>query len=243
MTGLAGAIALLTRVPLPRNAAPNLGNGVAWVAAVGGLIGLLAGCLYAVLLLALSPLVAATLTLATLVLATGALHEDGLADAADAWGGGTTRTETLAILSDPHHGTYAVAALVLLLAMRIGALAGFDPSAAVLLLPVVHAVSRAAAVVMLAGTKPARDHGLAALLRSEMSGRGTVATLVLTTLALTVGLAGVRSLAIFAVAAAVVWAVRTVANRRIGGVTGDVLGATQQLTETALLILLGAWTL
>lgn len=234
MNELRAAIAFLTRVPV---SAPPEATAIslAWFPVVGALIGLAGALAYAVALLVVPPVLGAALATAALVVLTGALHEDGLADSADAWGGGSTREDALRILDDPAHGTYGVLALVLGLLLRVSAVAAMTPAAAVLILPAAHALTRAAMVGVLATTPPARSTGLGAHY-AAIASRRTLAAALAGALIIGFGLAGLASAAFAAVAVAGAWLVRRLGMRAIGGVSGDVLGATQQVTEVAILV-------
>jgi adenosylcobinamide-GDP ribazoletransferase len=210
-----------------------------WFPVVGALVGLLAAAVYVTASLVLAPTLAAALAVATTVLVTGALHEDGLADAADAWGGASNREDALRILRDPTHGTYGVLAVVLSVVVRVAALASMAPAMAIAVLPAVHAVSRGLLVGLLRTTPPARDDGLARALSTSSSALSGALALAVTA-ALGIGLLGFWFIPAAVVAIAVGWLVRWLAMRRIGGVTGDVLGAAEQLAEVCLLILLAA---
>ena len=239
MTGLGAAVTLLTRLPVGVPATPTPHRALPWFPVVGAVIGLVAAAVYAAGSLAMSPFLAGALTVATTVLLTGALHEDGLADSADAWGGATTREQALRILRDPQHGTYGVLALALGVVVRVAALASLTPIAAVTILPVVHAVSRGALVPLLWVSPPVRRDGLASELAPQVSVGDVVLALVVM-LAIGGSLVALWIIPAALVTAATVTLVRSVAMRRIGGITGDILGAAQQLVEFALLVLLAA---
>lgn len=227
-------MAFLTRVPV--SAPPEaIATSLAWFPVVGAIIGLTGALSYAAALLVVPPVLAAALATAALVVLTGALHEDGLADSADAWGGGSTREDALRILDDPAHGTYGVVALVLCLLLRVSAVAAMTSPAALIILPAAHALSRAAMVGVLSTTPPARSTGLGARYAAFAS-RRTFAVALAGALVVGLGLMGPPALAFVAVAGAGGWLVRRLALRSIGGVSGDVLGATQQVTETAMLV-------
>jgi adenosylcobinamide-GDP ribazoletransferase len=231
------AVTFLTRVPLPVTApTPSM---LPWFPVVGALVGLLAAGAYALASFAVPPLLAAALAVAASILITGALHEDGLADAADAWGGASNREDALRILRDPAHGTYGVLAIVVTVVVRAAALGSMEPALAVAILPPVHAISRGVIVGLLSTTPPARDDGLARAVTTSSSTIGA---------ALAIGVTAVLGIGLlrawFVPAAALVIAagllVRWLATRRIGGITGDVLGAAEQLAEGCLLILFAA---
>ncbi|MDP4025111.1 adenosylcobinamide-GDP ribazoletransferase [Methylobacterium sp. NEAU 140] len=198
--------------------------------------------------LGLGPFLAATLAVATLAAMTGALHEDGLADVADGFFGGTTRERRLEIMRDSRIGAYGGLALILATALRIGALATLldrtGPAAAAALL-LAAALSRVAALAPMALLPPARADGLSAGVGRP--GAGTLAAaggtgLVLALLALPLGLpwSGVVLMILLSSLAAL--GLTRLAAQKIGGQTGDVIGACQQAAEIAALLGLVAAT-
>jgi adenosylcobinamide-GDP ribazoletransferase len=237
------ALRFFTRAPLaaPAGGAPLDINRIAWAAPVAGLAVGLAGALVLALAarLGLPPLICAGLATAALIFATGGLHEDGLADAADGFGGGATRADKLAIMRDSRIGAYGAVALALSLILRVAALAaaldgGLWRAAMALLL--VAALSRAGALTPLALLAPARADGAgAAAGRLETAalaaawGAALVIAFALGLVALGVAHCLVAALASGAGALAIV----LLAQRQIGGQTGDVAGAAQQCAEIA----------
>ncbi|TXL73055.1 adenosylcobinamide-GDP ribazoletransferase [Vineibacter terrae] len=191
-----------------------------------------------------APWLAAVVGLLTGVVLTAALHEDGLADTADAFGAsGVDRARRLEILRDSRIGTYGALALVFSLLLRLAALAqvavvaGTGP--ALLALGAAHAVSRAAMVWPILCTMPARADGLGASLGRPAAG-SIGWTLVIGGGIAFVALLGVSALAAIAappLALALAAGMTTMARARIGGYTGDTLGATQQVVEIAVLVL------
>lgn len=191
--------------------------------------------------LGLPSLVCAALALGALIAASGGLHEDGLADVADGFGGGTDKAAKLAIMRDSRIGAFGALALGLSLILRVGALsalldhgAGF--AAAGLLGAAV--ASRAVVLAPFVWLAPARSHGLGvglARLPAQTLWRASAAALAI---CLLLGLAqlGVwRALAALALAFAAGAGLCALARRQIGGQTGDVGGAAQQLSEIAFL--------
>ncbi|SOB99278.1 cobalamin-5'-phosphate synthase [Rhodobacter sp. JA431] len=228
------AVVLLTRLPAPRlpDPAPRLGEA-AWAFPLAGLVlGVLAS---AVLALALAfgvpPSVAAGLALGAQVMMTGALHEDGLADCADGFWGGFTRERRLEIMRDSRIGTYGVAALVFSLGLRwqaLAFLAGFSPIVASAALIGLAMSTRVTSVALMATMPTARDNG--------MGHRATGVTPVVLAGAMALGIAGplLLGLPLFAIVLAetlAALAVARLAMQRLGGQTGDVLGAAQQCAE------------
>jgi adenosylcobinamide-GDP ribazoletransferase len=240
LRGLRAAVSFLTRVPAgpPRSEPSDLARGVPWFPVVGALVGLVLAGTYAAFLTVLPSLPASGVTIGVGLLLTGALHEDGLADSADALGGGRSREEALGILKDPAHGTYGVLAIVLSVVLRIAALAGLDAWTALAILPGAHALSRGAAAAVMGWLPPATDEGLGASY-AAITSRGEVTWAVVATLA--VGLISLGGWVVLAIPLAVLAAgiVALISVRRIGGITGDVLGAAQQAVEVVL-VLLGA---
>ncbi|KQP34274.1 cobalamin biosynthesis protein CobS [Methylobacterium sp. Leaf469] len=192
--------------------------------------------------LGLGPFLAATLAVATGVLITGALHEDGLADVADGFGGGTTRERRLEIMRDSRIGAYGGVALVLALALRIGALATLldrTGSGAALALVLAAALSRTAALAPMVLLVPARRDGAAASVGRPGRPAVAVAGALALTLALLGGLLGLPVggvLLMLLLSGLGALAVTALARRRIGGQTGDVIGACQQMAEIAALL-------
>jgi adenosylcobinamide-GDP ribazoletransferase len=237
------AAAFLTRLPIRPSAPaalPALARAARCFPLVGLGIGLAGGVVYALAVeLGLPPLPAAVLAVAATVLVTGALHEDGLADTVDGFGGGHSRDDKLRIMRDSRIGAYGVIALVLMLGAQVAALAALSDSGDVAAsLIVAHAASRALLVPVMHLEVAARSDGLAA-----SAGRPTAAVALW---ALGLGgllaliFAGLDGLLATAIAAAIAWGMVRLARRQIGGITGDVLGAVQQGAAIALLLTLVA---
>jgi adenosylcobinamide-GDP ribazoletransferase len=242
-TDLQVAAAFLTRLPIrsgDTGGLSALARASRCFPVVGLGIGLLGGLLYALAVaLDLPPLLAAIIAVAATVAVTGALHEDGLADTADGFGGGRDRDHKLEIMRDSRIGTYGVIALVLTLGARVVALASFeDDGDAVAALILCQAASRAFIVAVMQRAPLARSDGLAAA-----AGRPTRATMLWALGlggAIALAFAGIDGAAAMIAGAAVAWVIAQLAQRQIGGITGDVLGAVQQGGEIAMLLTLVA---
>jgi len=232
---LLGAAQFLTRVPVRLAGAPQLARTVVWFPVVGALIGAFVGGV-AVGLGELVPTpVAAAVAVLVGVLVTGAFHEDGLADLADAVAGGWTPERRLEILQDPRHGTYGVAALCGSVVVRILAVGVIGPAAAFGGLVAAHALARGAAVAAMGGVPLARQDGLGAgYARSVGPGRAFAGALVALIIAAVATGWWVAALA--AAAAVGALAVAWIARRALGGITGDVLGAIEQVAECLALV-------
>jgi adenosylcobinamide-GDP ribazoletransferase len=237
---MAEALMLLTRLPVPVRLTRPRGAGASWAWPLAGaaVASLAATVSAAATATGLPPGLAAGLALAALVLLTGALHEDGLADTADGLWGGQTRDRRLEILRDSRIGTYGVVALVLGLGLRWQVMAALAADPGVLAAAMVAAacLSRATMAGVAWALPHARPDGLSAATGRPPAGAVALASAL--ALALALGLAGPVAL-LAALAAALASAVLArVALARIGGQTGDILGASQQLAEIAGLIAL-----
>ncbi len=243
------AAQLLTRLPLPRLAGvapearrshasrcyPLVGAGVGLIAALGFAV---AGWL------ALPPFAAALAALTLSILVTGALHEDGLADVADGFGGGRDRARKLAIMRDSRIGSHGVLALILVLATRGGSLAVIAESpdgswAAAATLIAAHSLSRAGLAPIMWALPHARSDGLAAA-TGRPGGADALAALAIGVVAAALLLEPARAVVAVLAVAVVQGGLALQARRQIGGATGDVLGAAQQLGEAAVLLVVCA---
>ena len=239
------AVALLTRCPVPgwaHRGGPAIAQAFALFPWVGFGLGLVCGGAWILAQAAgVPPLVAAGLTIGLLCLLTGALHEDGLADCADGFGGGRDIAHKLEIMRDSRLGSYGVIALILSLVVRITALASLSPLTGAVALTVALVLGRTAMPAVMISLPPARTDGLGA----GLGPAGRIAV----TLALVGGISLATALlfpfalpALAALPAALLAAllIRTIARRQIGGFTGDVLGATEQLVQVTVLVVLAA---
>lgn len=234
------AIGLLSRLPMPMIAGPMRGASTAWA---WPLIGAMIGAVAALVAVAAGALgatagVVAALVIGTQVMLTGAMHEDGLADTADGLWGGWTKERRLAIMKDSHIGSYGVMALLILGLLRWSALSVVLAQGGGVALVAVAALSRVPMVLLMAALPNARAGGL-----SQSVGRpnARIAAAALT-IGVTIGLLllGLQALWLALVIALPCGALALIARAKIGGQTGDILGASQQLAEAAALATLAA---
>jgi adenosylcobinamide-GDP ribazoletransferase len=248
---LAHCVRFYSRLPVPAlpweqnaHALPSFPRLVRVIPLAGLFIGLVpAVVLGCALLLDLGPWLAAILSVGAMVLATGALHEDGLADVADSFGG-PTREKRLEIMRDSRIGSFGASALFLALALRIGALATLasriDGGAVLAVVLLVASLSRTAGLMPLVFLSPARRDGMSQAvgqparetfwLAAGIAGGiavvlGALAGLPPIGVALTLVLSGLSGVALTGFA-----------SRHLGGQTGDIAGAAQQVAEIAALI-------
>lgn len=239
LNDLRAALALLSRLPLPPPAHYPVPPAVwAWPLA-GALLGAMAAGGGALALAAGLPTgVAAALVLGLGALITGAMHEDGLADSCDGLWGGWTRERRLEIMKDSHIGSYGVMGLILVTLARwsaVVALIGAGDWAAIIAAAV---LSRAPMAALLAALPNARGTGLSAAVGRPGAGAALAAVAVACALAL--GLVGGAALPAALAVAGGTLALGALARAKIGGQTGDILGASQQLAELAALAMLAA---
>jgi adenosylcobinamide-GDP ribazoletransferase len=240
--GFVIAARYLTIVPLPDCApadAMALGRSAAWFPIVGVLLGLgLAGG-DRVLSWLFPPILAALLTVTAWKLVTGGLHLDGLADSLDGLMG-RDRAERLQIMRDSRIGVFGAVGLILTLLLELTALAGLPPGLRWRALVAVPAVGRAAPPLLAWVFGSARGDGQGAAFARGTGRRGAgLAALLAFGIALFVlGAAGVAA---FGFAAAVVIAVAIFLAARLGGLTGDSLGAAVELAELGMLLAVAAW--
>ncbi|MDY0881408.1 adenosylcobinamide-GDP ribazoletransferase [Dongia soli] len=233
---LLAALGFFTRLPVRAPAIP-LSEAVRAFPLVGALVGLIGLLAYIFALrLGLSVLLAAVLAVTATAVLTGALHEDGLADLADMLGVRGDRERKLAVMRDSTIGSYGVLALVIATLFKVGAIADLAvlPQVASAMISA-HVLSRAVLPVAMRSLPLARPNGLAVHAGKPPAdsmywalGLGVVIVL----------LVGGPGAAIVATVSALVTAflVAKLAQRHIGGYTGDVLGAIQQVVEVAVLI-------
>ncbi|TGQ39799.1 MULTISPECIES: adenosylcobinamide-GDP ribazoletransferase [unclassified Mesorhizobium] len=231
-------LVFFTRLPLP--GADFRGRSLAgaiWAAPVAGIaVALISAVLYAVgtrLGLAAGP--AAALALAAALLATGCLHEDGLSDVADGFGGGKTREKKLEIMRDSRIGAYGACALGISLLIRWSVLSQFATPAQVLFgLIAAHAASRGLLGALMHLLPPARSDGLSAGAGAVSAETAVLGGVLGAVALLALGPGG--AVFAFALLGLLFFAFRTLCLNQIGGQTGDTVGALQQLGEIAILL-------
>ncbi len=226
------AVQFMTRLPVPGwvgHGPGQLERAARYFPLAGLLVGALGAAVLGTARVGLPPLVAAGLAVAAVAALTGALHEDGLADTADGLLGGWTRDDALRIMKDSRIGAFGAAALVLALGLKVAALAGLPALAWV----ASSAASRLAPVCVMALLPYARQ--VDAKSAAVAAGPGGLAVAALCGL-LPLLLLGWRALPALVLAAALTVGLALWFRRRLGGYTGDCLGAVQQVTELGILL-------
>lgn len=231
------ALMLLSRLPAGRlpDPAPRFADA-AWAFPLAGLaVGAMAALVLTLALAAgLPATVAAGLALTTQIALTGGLHEDGLADLCDGLWGGHDRARRLEIMRDSRIGSYGALGVVLSVGLRWAALAAIpDPATALI---VAAMASRTAPVALMAWLEPARSDGLGHA-AAQVGGLRVAVAFILGLVPLVLFAQGFAAAVLAALA---VTGLALAAKARIGGQTGDVLGAAQQIAEIAVLLTLCA---
>ncbi|MEN1785180.1 MAG: adenosylcobinamide-GDP ribazoletransferase [Bacteroidota bacterium] len=243
------AVMFYTRIPCPSwvdHSAVYVNKSVRYFPLIGWIVGIVSGLAFLLGNWLVSPLFAAFLCMTASVWLTGAFHEDGFADVCDGFGGGWTKTQILTIMKDSRVGTYAVVGLVLLIVLK-GALivqVSGQYSTVYLLLVIIngHTLSRAIAATVIFTHQYVRE--------DELSKAKPVAKAYTTANVILVFLLGLIPTIVIGILTQVLWwfliplplyFVKMYLCQRfqnkIGGYTGDCLGATQQLVEVAYYIL------
>lgn len=233
---LPAALGLLTRLPVIVDEARAMERGAASAWAyplVGVVLGVILAAATALMIWAGLPAgIVAGLVLAGSVILTGAMHEDGLADSADGLWGGWDKARRLAIMKDSHIGVYGVCAIVVSLLLRWLALVIIISVGAYWVAFItVGAVSRASMVAVMAMLPNAREGGLSTSVGRPPQGAVWLALAIAAGFALLCGYPWVTFVTILTTLGCI-----AIARAKIGGQTGDILGATQQVTEISAFI-------
>jgi adenosylcobinamide-GDP ribazoletransferase len=237
------AFQFLTRIPMPTIAfeADSLSRAIKFFPLVGLVVGSGAVLVQKLMISHLSRQLVALLMLAYFVLITGCLHEDGLADTADAFGGGATKDKILVILKDSRIGSYGATALALSLLTRYLLLASLPMEHFAAYVVSAHVLCRWSSLPMSYFLPPAREQDgqgarIAKLTSLPSLAFGSVFSFAVVAFALRWSAVAPLLVAVFAV-----FLSGWLYSRKIGGVTGDCFGATNQLTEIAVYFC-GVWT-
>lgn len=241
------ALQFLTRIPVRSDgiySAAKMAASPRYYPLVGLIIGALSATIYYAANLALTPLASAVLSTALICLLTGAFHEDGLADSFDGIGGGLTKERSLEIMKDSRIGTYGTAALVFVLGLKISLLSSLPIAAAIAGLVAAHCLSRVSSVLVIAASRYVRLEGTGKYTSSGLSNASIFAVVATGAVAL-VGLAyalepGAALWCVIGVAAGHC-TMRAIYQRKLGGYTGDTLGAVQQVSEVGAYLGLAIW--
>ncbi|HBX44495.1 adenosylcobinamide-GDP ribazoletransferase [Limibacterium fermenti] len=211
----------------------NLTKAFRYFPVVGILVGAIGGGVFLLFRLIFPDAVGIAAALAAMTLATGAIHEDGFSDFFDGFGGGQTKERILAIMKDSTVGAYGVTAIVLLFLIKFSILSAISPASMLPALIAAHASSRVMPVVLINTSQYARKENSKAM-HTRHRTDGVTFSLALVFGALPLLLIPWQTAVILIPAYALIWfLLKRYTERKIGGFTGDVLGAMQQFSELA----------
>lgn len=248
IANLALCLGFFSRIPLPEtlgrriSTEDKLTDAVALFPVAGLIIGVVPALIWYVASQFFPATISAGIAIASALVITGALHEDGFADCADGLGATPDRKKALEIMRDSRIGTYGALALIITVGLRWMALATLAPLAGALAVVMAHSGSRAAIAIAMRHSIYARPEGLGQQADGELpSGGFETAMIVAAAVAFVLGwFAGIFA---FAVGCILAWVFLKYLEHRLGGFTGDGLGAMQQIAEISILITLaGIWT-
>lgn len=234
---LRAAVSFLTVLPVANaDGSPGEQLGRAYFPAIGALIGLAAGAVCVVAGAATTPLLGAAAAVAVLCALTGAIHLDGLGDSADGLlARGADVARRLVVMRDPHLGSYGITAIAAVLLLEVSALASMPAARALIALIVAGSLSRLATLAVIAFVPYVRSSGLGVAAWDERRRFLDLAVGVASAAVVCV-LDWRRALIALPVVALVAVLLATLARRQVGGATGDVCGATAELTQLAVLL-------
>ena len=237
------AFAFLTRIPIKHNEKIRLERSAGLFPAVGLFIGIISGISYYLGMAILDPIAAAAITVTLSTLLTGAFHLDGLADISDGLVGGWNKVQRLQILKDSRHGTYGVVAIVLQLILQVALLSSFTGKDGFWVLIVAHSLARVTPVfLMLLPAAPGHE-GMGASISKTVKLRDLLMALIIA-IPITFYVNGFGTILliitlIFVNMFFALWVIR-----KIGGLLGDAFGASEQISETSILLyfsLISSW--
>ncbi|MDZ7829590.1 MAG: adenosylcobinamide-GDP ribazoletransferase [Halofilum sp. (in: g-proteobacteria)] len=239
---LATAVVFLTRIPVPWHIPDldaRLPRATPWFPVVGLLVGLVGAAVWWLADAYLGRVIAAIAAVAATALVTGAFHEDGLADTFDGLGGSPDRERALAIMKDSRVGTYGALVLLLVLLGRIVALAELHVLAPAALMGA-HVLARWSSLPLIRALPYARtDGGTGKPFAGGVTETGLLVATTFTAL-VTLALWGLEAVVVWIAVVLVSLLLAGWFRRRLGGITGDTLGAVNQLTELVALLALVA---
>jgi len=237
------AVSFLTRIPIPRSvefSTANLNAAARYFPTVGLLVGAFAAAIYTLTISLWPVAIAVLLSMVATIVLTGAFHEDGWADSCDGFGGGANRERILAIMKDSRIGTYGALGLGLMLALKFAALQQLSSTLILPALLIGHAWSRLLATSYLFDLPYARaTDSKVADVATQLS-MNSLRIAVLSVLPLIFLISLTQAIWIIAVLLVWRWSFGRYCQHRIGGYTGDCLGAAQQVAEVLIYLVLAA---
>lgn len=230
----------LTRVPTPATvkwSEDELAASTPYFPAVGIVVGLVASSAYFIGYIGWGPNLAALFAIAAGILATGAFHEDGLADSADGIGGSFDIEKKLAIMRDSRVGTYGSVALILVVLAKVLVLTPVEAIRVPAILITAHVVARWSSLPMIYDNNYVREQGSGKPFAATVTRHRLIAASVFTLLCVIVCVQ-LQAVSVILIAILAVLVSRWYLHRKLGGITGDVLGAVNSITELLVYMIL-----
>ena len=236
------ALMFLTRLPSPKNlkwSDKELAASTPYFPVVGIVVGLIASLAWLLGYFGWGSSIAAVFAVAAGILATGAFHEDGLADSADGIGGAFDIEKKLAIMRDSRIGTYGSVALILIILAKIFALTQVAPASVPAFLITAHVVARWSSLPLIYNNIYVREQGTGKPFAATVTIERLVTASVFT-LFCAVFCVQLKAIAVVLIAVITVLVSQWYLRRKLGGITGDVLGAVNSITELLIYLTLTA---
>ena len=232
------ALSFLSVLPLPGRAAARkpLPAAVFWFPVAGLILGaILAAANIILAALGLGALAAAAVIIVLMFIITGGLHADGLADTFDAFFSGKSKDEMLVIMRDPHIGSMGTLAITSTVVLKVAFLSSIAPAQTTNALLVACMLGRWAMVTAMFLFPYARPDGKPKTFMDGLRGRTVLAATALSA-GTAFAIAGITGIVLMCAAAITAYAFASIARKKIGGITGDCLGAINEITELVILL-------
>ena len=232
----------LTRLPSPTNikwSDNELAASTPYFPAVGIVIGLIASLAWLVGYVGWGSNLAALFAVAASILATGAFHEDGLADASDGIGGAFSIEQKLAIMRDSRVGTYGSVALILIVLSKILVLTQVEPVRVAGILITAHVVARWSSLPLIYNNTYVREQGTGKPFAATVTAQRLIAASLFTIICV-ICFVQIQAISVVVVAVLTVLVSQWYVRRNLGGITGDILGAVNSITELMVYLTLTA---
>jgi len=232
----------LTRLPGPKSlkwSDDELAASTPYFPAVGIIVGLIATLAWLIGYAGWGPNLAALFAVAASILATGAFHEDGLADSADGIGGAFNIEKKLAIMRDSRVGTYGSVALILIVLAKVLALTQIEPASVPAILITAHVVARWSSLPLIYNNTYVREQGTGKPFAATVTAKRLIAASLFSVICV-VCCVQMHAIAVVLIAVISVLVSQWYLRRKLGGITGDVLGAVNSIAELLVYLTLTA---
>jgi adenosylcobinamide-GDP ribazoletransferase len=232
----------LTRLPAPKSlrwSETELAASTVYFPVVGIVVGAIAAMAWYAGMMLWSENIAALLAVGISILTTGAFHEDGLADSADGLGGAFEVNRKLQIMRDSRIGTYGSVLLIIVIMAKVFAISAIAPTNVAGALIAAHVIARWTSLPLIYNNVYVREEGTGKPFAATVTNKQLYTATAVTAL-ITIAATGMHALIIIPLVPAFVWLAQRYLRNKLGGVTGDVLGAVNSLSELLVYLILSA---